>query len=96
MWSVPCFAAFPCATQNELNLADAKALLASGCKCVAEGANMPSTLEAVHAFLEAGIAYGPAKAANAGIVYDELLRLQQLKLQVKRWRQTCFEDSTVT
>ena len=41
VWSVPCFAAFPCATQNELNLADAKALLANGCKCVAEGANMP-------------------------------------------------------
>ena len=77
VWSVPCFAAFPCATQNELNLADAKALLASGCKCVAEGANMPSTLEAVHAFLEAGIAYGPAKAANAGGVATSQLEMQQ-------------------
>ena len=77
VWSVPCFAAFPCATQTELNLADAKALLANGCKCVAEGANMPSTLEAVHAFLEAGIAYGPAKAANAGGVATSQLEMQQ-------------------
>ena len=77
VWSVPCFAAFPCATQNELNLADAKALLANGCKCVAEGANMPSTLEAVHAFLEAGFAYGPAKAANAGGVATSQLEMQQ-------------------
>ena len=77
VWSVPCFAAFPCATQNELNLADAKALLANGCKCVAEGANMPSTLEAVHAFLEAGIAYGPAKAANAGGVATSQLEMEQ-------------------
>ena len=77
VWSVPCFAAFPCATQNELNLADAKTLLANGCKCVAEGANMPSTLEAVHAFLEAGIAYGPAKAANAGGVATSQLEMQQ-------------------
>ena len=77
VWSVPCFAAFPCATQNELNLADAKALLANGCKCVAEGANMPSTLEAVHAFLEAGIAYGPAKAANAGGLATSQLEMQQ-------------------
>ena len=76
-WSVPYFAAFPCATQNELNLADAKARPANGCKCVAEGANMPSTLEAVHAFLEAGIAYGPAKAANAGGVATSQLEMQQ-------------------
>ena len=77
VWSVPCFAAFPCATQNELNLADAKTLLANGCKCVAEGANMPSTLDSVHAFLEAGIAYGPAKAANAGGVATSQLEMQQ-------------------
>ena len=77
VWSVPCFAAFPCATQNELNLADAKTLLANGCKCVAEGANMPSILDAVHAFLEAGIAYGPAKAANAGGVATSQLEMQQ-------------------
>ncbi|MDE6734772.1 MAG: NADP-specific glutamate dehydrogenase [Desulfovibrio sp.] len=77
VWSVPCFAAFPCATQNELNLADAETLLANGCKCVAEGANMPSTLDAVHAFVKAGIAYGPAKAANAGGVATSQLEMAQ-------------------
>ena len=66
VWCVKCDAAFPCATQNELNLEDAKTLLANGCKCVAEGANMPSTIDAINAFLASGIAYGPAKAANAG------------------------------
>ena len=77
VWSVPCFAAFPCATQNELNLEDAKALLVNGCHCVAEGANMPSTLDAMHAFLEAGICYGPAKAANAGGVATSQLEMAQ-------------------
>ena len=77
VWNVPCFAAFPCATQNELNLADAEALLANGCKCVAEGANMPSTLDAVHAFVKAGIAYGPAKASNAGGVATSQLEMAQ-------------------
>lgn len=77
VWSTPCFAAFPCATQNELNLEDAKALLANGCECVAEGANMPSTLEAVHEFVKAGIAYGPAKAANAGGVATSQLEMAQ-------------------
>ena len=77
VWSVPCDAAFPCATQNELNLADAETLLANGCKCVAEGANMPSTLEAVHAFIRAGIAFGPAKAANAGGVGTSQLEMAQ-------------------
>ena len=77
VWSVPCDVAFPCATQNELNLADAETLLANGCKCVAEGANMPSTLEAVHAFLKAGIAFGPAKAANAGGVGTSQLEMAQ-------------------
>lgn len=77
VWSVPCFAAFPCATQNELNLADAEVLLKNGCQCVAEGANMPSTLDAVHAFVKAGIAYGPAKAANAGGVATSQLEMAQ-------------------
>lgn len=77
VWNVPCFAAFPCATQNEINLADAEALLKNGCKCVAEGANMPSTLEAVHAFVKSGIAYGPAKAANAGGVATSQLEMAQ-------------------
>ncbi len=77
VWNIPCFAAFPSATQNELNLADAKALLANGCKCISEGANMPSTLEAIDAFIEAKIAYGPAKAANAGGVATSQLEMQQ-------------------
>lgn len=77
VWSTPCFAAFPCATQNELNLADVETLLANGCKCVAEGANMPSTLDAVHAFVKSGIAYGPAKAANAGGVATSQLEMEQ-------------------
>lgn len=77
VWNVPCFAAFPCATQNELNAEDAKALLTNGCKCVAEGANMPSTLDAVHAFLGSGIAYGPGKAANAGGVSTSQLEMAQ-------------------
>lgn len=77
VWDVPCFAAFPCATQNEINLADAETLLKNGCKCVAEGANMPSTLDAVHAFVKSGIAYGPAKAANAGGVATSQLEMAQ-------------------
>lgn len=77
VWTVPAFAAFPCATQNEVNLADAQSLLKNGCKCVTEGANMPSTLDAVHAFLEAGISFGPAKAANAGGVATSQLEMEQ-------------------
>jgi glutamate dehydrogenase (NADP+) len=77
VWSVPCFAAFPSATQNELNLADAQELLKNGCICVSEGANMPSTLEAVHAFVDAKICYGPGKAANAGGVATSQLEMAQ-------------------
>ena len=77
VWNVPCEAAFPCATQNELNLEDAKVLLANGCKCISEGANMPSTLEAVKMFLDSGICYGPAKAANAGGVATSQLEMAQ-------------------
>ena len=77
VWSVPCFAAFPSATQNELNLEDAKALLANGCKCVSEGANMPSTAQAVDLFVETKIAYGPGKAANAGGVATSQLEMAQ-------------------
>lgn len=77
VWHVPCFAAFPSATQNELNLADAKALLKNGCECVSEGANMPSTMEAVHEFIKAKIAYGPGKAANAGGVAVSGLEMAQ-------------------
>ncbi len=77
VWSIPCDAAFPCATQNELNGADARELLKNGCKLVAEGANMPSTQEAVDLFIEAGIHYGPGKAANAGGVATSQLEMSQ-------------------
>ncbi|PAF44035.1 NADP-specific glutamate dehydrogenase [Helicobacter sp. 11S02596-1] len=77
VWSIPCFAAFPSATENELGLDDAKTLLQNGCKCVAEGANMPSTLQAMDLFLKAKICYGPAKAANAGGVAVSGLEMAQ-------------------
>ncbi|MDY0194794.1 MAG: NADP-specific glutamate dehydrogenase [Sulfurovaceae bacterium] len=77
VWSVPCFAAFPSATQNELNLEDAKTLLANGCICVSEGANMPSTADAVHEFVKSKICYGPGKAANAGGVATSQLEMAQ-------------------
>lgn len=77
VWSVKCDAAFPCATQNELNLADAKCLLQNGCICVAEGANMPSSIDAINEFLKAKICYGPAKAANAGGVATSQLEMEQ-------------------
>jgi glutamate dehydrogenase (NADP+) len=76
-WSLPCDIALPCATQNELDAEDARTLLANGCICVAEGANMPSTLEAVDIFLEAGILYAPGKASNAGGVATSGLEMSQ-------------------
>lgn len=76
-WGVPCDIAMPSATQNELNGDDARALLANGVIAVSEGANMPSTPEAVHAFLEAGILYAPGKAANAGGVSVSGLEMAQ-------------------
>ncbi len=77
VWSVPVDAAFPCATQNEVNLEDAKCLLQNGVKVVSEGANMPSSIDAINAFLKSGIAYGPAKAANAGGVATSQLEMEQ-------------------
>lgn len=77
VWTYNVDCAFPCATQNELNEEDAKTLLANGCKVVAEGANMPSTLGAIDLFLKAKIAYGPAKAANAGGVATSQLEMEQ-------------------
>lgn len=65
-WEIPCDVALPCATQNELDENDAAALIKNGCTVVAEGANMPSTLEATHQFVQAKIMFGPGKAANAG------------------------------
>ncbi len=77
IWDIPCELALPCATQNELNGHDARTLLSNGCIAVAEGANMPTTPEGVRVFLEAGIAYGPGKAANAGGVATSALEMQQ-------------------
>lgn len=65
-WRVPCDLAFPCATQNEIEAGDARALVANGCRLVAEGANMPSSLEAIEIYRGAGLLFAPAKAANAG------------------------------
>ena len=76
-WGLACDIALPCATQNELDAEDARALLKNGCICVAEGANMPSTLEAVDLFVEAGICYAPGKASNAGGVATSGLEMSQ-------------------
>jgi glutamate dehydrogenase (NADP+) len=77
IWDVPCQVALPCATQNELSGRDAAALVKNGCIAVAEGANMPATPEAVQVFRDAGIAFGPGKAANAGGVATSALEMQQ-------------------
>ena len=81
-WGVKCDIALPCATQNELNEENAKSLIANGCKFVAEGANMPSTPEAVAAFQAAGVFFGPAKAANAGGVATSGLEMSQNSLRL--------------
>jgi glutamate dehydrogenase (NADP+) len=77
VWDIPCQVAMPSATQNELDGAAAKRLVANGCVAVGEGANMPTTPDGVRVFLEAGIAYGPGKAANAGGVATSALEMQQ-------------------
>ena len=81
-WSVPCDCAFPCATQNEINGAEAATLIKNGCKLVAEGANMPTDLEGINAYLEAKILYGPAKAANAGGVATSGLEMSQNSMRL--------------
>ncbi|MCK9792998.1 NADP-specific glutamate dehydrogenase [Isoptericola sp. 4D.3] len=77
IWDVPTDVALPCATQNELTEADAKQLVANGVRAVAEGANMPTTPEAVALLREAGVLFGPGKAANAGGVATSALEMQQ-------------------
>ena len=77
IWTVKCDIALPCATQNELNLESAKALIANGCICVSEGANMPCTMDAIDAIQGAGLLFGPAKAANAGGVATSALEMSQ-------------------
>lgn len=91
VWRYPAEAAFPCATQNELTLADAQALVANGIRCVSEGANMPSTADAVKYFLEAGMAFGPGKAANAGGVATSQLEMQQ-NAGLTQWSKTKVEE----
>ena len=76
-WSLACDIALPCATQNELDAEAARTLLKNGCVCVAEGANMPTTLEAVDLFIEAGILFAPGKASNAGGVAVSGLEMSQ-------------------
>ncbi len=77
VWEVPCTVALPCATQNELDLDAAKTLVQNGCIAVAEGANMPSTIEATNCFLENKILFAPGKAANAGGVATSALEMSQ-------------------
>lgn len=90
-WSVKCDIALPCATQNELNEAEAKTLLANGTICVAEGANMPSTPEAVAAFDEAKILFSPGKASNAGGVATSGLEMSQNSLRLSWSREEVDE-----
>lgn len=81
-WKIPCEIAFPNATQNELDGDDARLLIENGCFCIAEGANMPSTTEAIHEFNNAKILYGPGKAANAGGVSVSGLEMSQNSLRL--------------
>ena len=87
-WGVKCDIALPCATQNELHGEDANTLIANGCICVAEGANMPSTAKAVDVFIQNKILYGPGKAANAGGVATSGLEMSQNSMRTK-W---CSEE----
>ena len=81
-WSVACDIALPCATQNELNEDEASVLLSNGCKCVAEGANMPTTPEAIEKFVQAKILFAPGKASNAGGVATSGLEMSQNSLRL--------------
>lgn len=90
-WSVKCDIALPCATQNELDGDEAATLLANGCICVAEGANMPSTPEAIAKFLEAKILFSPGKASNAGGVATSGLEMSQNSLRLSWTREEVDE-----
>ena len=83
-WGIACDVALPCATQNEIDGADARTLMQNGCHAVSEGANMPSTPEAIEVYRHAGILYGPAKAANAGGVATSALEMTQ-NAQFAEW-----------
>ncbi|WP_445383838.1 NADP-specific glutamate dehydrogenase [Robiginitalea sp. IMCC43444] len=86
-WEVPCDMALPCATQNELEGKDAETLIKNGCICVAEGANMPSTPDAIHAFHDAKILFAPGKASNAGGVATSGLEMSQNSLRISWTRE---------
>ena len=90
-WATKCDIALPCATQNELDLNDAKVLLKNGCICVSEGANMPSTKDAVHEFQKAKILFAPGKASNAGGVATSGLEMTQNSLRYNWSRQEVDE-----
>jgi glutamate dehydrogenase (NADP+) len=90
-WKVVCDVALPCATQNELNGDDAAALIKNGCIAVAEGANMPSTPEAIHAFHDAKILFAPGKASNAGGVATSGLEMSQNSLRISWTREEVDE-----
>ena len=81
-WDIKCDCAFPSATQNEIDADDAKTLIKNGCYLVAEGANMPSTPEAIEQFIDKKILYGPAKAANAGGVATSGLEMSQNSMRL--------------
>ena len=83
-WDAKCDVALPCATQNEIDQSDAESLISNGCECIAEGANMPSTPEAIEVFLKNKILYGPGKAANAGGVAVSGLEMSQNATSI-RW-----------
>jgi len=91
LWAIKADCAFPSATQNEINAKDAATLVMNGCKLVAEGANMPSTLDATKLFLEAKILYGPAKAANAGGVATSGLEMSQNSMRLSWTRKEVDE-----
>ncbi|MFP3721899.1 NADP-specific glutamate dehydrogenase [Niallia circulans] len=86
IWTIPCDIALPCATQNELNKESAEKLIANGVKAIGEGANMPSTLEAVDTFIEHKVLFAPAKAANAGGVAVSALEMAQNSARIA-WTQ---------
>ncbi len=90
-WIIKCDIAMPNATQNEINADEARTLVKNGCICVAEGANMPSTSEAVEVFLKAGILYGPGKAANAGGVATSGLEMTQNSMRLP-WSREEVDD----
>lgn len=90
-WSIPCDCAFPSATQNEVEVDEARTLLSNGCYVVSEGANMPTTLEGVRLFEEAGILFGPSKAANAGGVAISGIEMTQNSMRLQ-WTREEVED----